>query len=208
MHPRSAWRVAMLPLAAALCLLAASDDGGPDDAEAEAMRAWAAYATPGPQHAFLARKVGDWVSSAQMVPAPGAPPIGGTFTSSYTMEFGGRYLIERIKGRWMEMDFEAMGITGFDNGKQKFLYSWIDNIGTTITRGEGTLSEDGKVLTYFSEMYDPSTRISTTMRSTEEWIDEESMRAVMYATGPDGREFEHMVLSYRRAAATQEPAGK
>ena len=49
--------------------------------------------------------------------------------------------------KMMEMSFKGMAIEGHDDVQQKFVSTWIDNMGTSIIMSEGT--------------YDPSTRTFT-----------------------------------------------
>lgn len=168
---------------------ATRDDGGPDDAQAAEMAAVAAYATPGPMQEYLARKVGRWNAAMQMWAAPGTEPTTATGSGTYTMELGGRYLMERNESMWFGQPFAAMGWTAFDNARNVFEYSWIDTMGTGIARGEGTLSDDGKVLNWKSTMTDPVKGSSATYRGTETWTDADTIVSDMFNTGPDGAEF-------------------
>ena len=51
-----------------------------------------------------------------------------------------------------DMQFKGMGVEGYDNAKQKFVASWIDNMGTGIQFSDGTYDPATKTFTYTSEI--------------------------------------------------------
>ncbi len=185
---------------------ATRDDGGPSDDQAEAMAALAAYATPGSMQEFLARRVGRWNGALEMWPAPGAEAITGTGVATYTMDLGGRYLVERNESLWMGQPFVGLGWTGYDNSRKVFQYSWIDTMGTGIARGEGTLNEAGTVLNWTSIMTDPVKGALASYRSTDTWLDANTMESIMFGVGTDGAEYRMMRIVLARDTSTSPPA--
>ena len=64
----------------------------------------------------------------------------------------GRYTKSEYKGDIPGMGaFHGLGYNGFDNVSQKFVSFWLDNMGTGIMEGEGTLSPDGRTMTWTFE---------------------------------------------------------
>ena len=127
------------------------------DMEAE-MAMWIKLATPGKEHARLAESAGTWHQKITHWGMPGADPEITEGTRQTEPILGGRFVVERVNGEpMMGMDepFEGIGLYGFDNLSQKYIYIWADNMGTMILGGEGTSDESGKVVTYFSEFPGP-----------------------------------------------------
>lgn len=165
----------------------------------EDMAKFKAFATPGEHHKALDYKVGKWTGHVSCWMMPGQPAMESDCTSEVKWIMDGRYLMENAKGSFMGQPFEGMGISGYDNLKQKYVYSWIDNMGTGISTGEGTLDAAKKVLTATSAMPDPASGKYVTTRSTETKTDNDNWKMEMYAPGKDGKEFLTMRIEYKRA---------
>jgi hypothetical protein len=136
---------------------------------------------------------------------PGEPPTqssGVTVTKS-VME--GRYLVSDHSGK-MEMpgadgkmtnvEFKGMGIEGYDNVKQMFVASWIDNMGTGIMNLEGTYDPATKTLTYSTE-YESLPGVKTKMRELIKTIDKDH-HTIEFLVDREGKEFKTMQIDYAR----------
>lgn len=162
------------------------------------MEKWNAYMTPGEEHKVLAQRAGQWVVKVTMWPAPGAPPQVSEGTSESRMILGGRYLEDVTSGSFNGMPFEGRGVTGYDNLKKKFVYSWIDNMGTGVMAGEGSYDPSARKFTYVSEAPDLIAGKTKKVRGVETLIDADHWQSVMFDRTPDGKEFKAMELSYSR----------
>jgi len=67
-------------------------------------------------------------------------------------EFTGKMQMPGPDGKMKDMTFKGMSFEGYDNAKQKFVSSWIDNMGTGIMMSEGTYDPATKAFTYTSEI--------------------------------------------------------
>ena len=125
---------------------------------AEMMKKMQAYATPGPGHKVLESLVGEWNVEAQFWMGG---PDGGATTSKGTSKvrwlLGGRYLQEEYSGEMMQMPFQGIGITAYDNFRQKYVSTWMDTMGTGVFISEGTADPIGKSLTFLGKMDEPAT---------------------------------------------------
>ena len=131
------------------------------DANAK-MEAWMEAAQPGPQHQRLMKRAGAWKQKMTQWPFPGAEPTEALARAVCEPVFGGRFLIERVHGdiktgEGQSMLFDGMGIYGYDNVDQKYVFAWIDSMGTMIMTGQGEPEEHENIVTYYSEMPDPLT---------------------------------------------------
>ncbi len=124
----------------------------------EMMKKWMEAATPGEHHKFLNQFVGKWDTVTRAWFGKDSKPSSeakGTAEIKWVME--GRFLYEESAGQMMGMSFNSMNITGYDNFKKKFVVFHIDNMGTAIVSGEGSLDQTGKVLTFYGKMDEPTT---------------------------------------------------
>lgn len=165
----------------------------------EEMAKWAAFSTPDEHHKVLDYKVGKWTGHVTMWMAPGAPPMESDSTSDVQWIMGGRYLRAEERGTFMGAPFEGLGITGYDNLKQKYFFTWIDNTGTGVMLGEGSWDAAKKVLSMNSTMSDPMAGKVVSAHGTETAIDANNYRMEMFATGKDGKDFLTMRIDYKRA---------
>ena len=118
-------------------------------------------AKPNENHKLLGKLAGNWTDTVKMWMAPGAPPMESKGTAERRAVMDGRYYLTHYNGE-MKMPgedgkmkpfaFHGMSIEGYDNVKQKFVSTWLDNMGTGILMSEGTYDPANKSFTYTSEM--------------------------------------------------------
>jgi len=147
--------------------------------EAAMMQAWHEAMTPGEPHANLAKAAGDYTLTVKMYMDPSAPPQVSEGTSHREMIMGGRILQETVQGRMMEMEFQGMGLTGYDNVKGKYWNTWYDNMGTGASMSEGTADESGKTV-MMGDYVDPMTRETKTGKSVLWWENPDTQKLEMY----------------------------
>src|SRR6059058_3063424 len=114
-------------------------------------------------HKLLSSLDGNWNFAIKMWmnPDPNAPAQESKGTATRKSIMGGRYVIMDVTGKMQmpgedgkmkETQFKGMGVEGYDNVKQKFVSSWIDNMGTGIQLSDGTYDPATKTFTYTSEI--------------------------------------------------------
>ena len=167
------------------------------------MKAWAEYATPGSMHAVLARDNGTWDADITMWMDPSAPPSKSTGTAEYKMIMGGRYQQGTFKGNFNGMPFEGMSTTAYDNSKNMFVATWIDNMGTGVMSMQGTYDSVNHVVNLTGKGYDPSIGKDCDVRQTIKKVDDNTIVEEMYATHPGGKEFKSMEITYKKKKSMQ-----
>src|SRR5205814_3010647 len=112
----------------------------------------------------------------------------------------GRYIRGEVSGEMPGMGpFRGEGISGFDNVSQKFVGSWIDNMGTGIMNGVGELSKDSKTMNWSFTMTCPIAKKQVTIRQVETYPDADTMTLEMYGPDPKtGKEFKSMRIEFTR----------
>jgi hypothetical protein len=187
-----------LALIALAAPLAAEPAGEPPEMTPEQqamMDAMMKAATPGAEHAWLASLAGSWTFTGTSWMEPGGPGETFTGTAERTMIFGGRVLVEKVTSEFGGMPFEGMGMTGYDNVTQSWWGTWNDNMSTGMAISKGSCSA-GKC-EFTMTMPDAVTgKMSTGRVVAEHMADHEAH--VMYAPGPDGKEFKVMEFHYSR----------
>jgi hypothetical protein len=164
----------------------------------ETMAAYMKYAQPGEFHKYLEPLVGNWDCSIKMWMNPGAPQESkGTTVSKWIL--GGRFVQEEASGTMGDMPFHGMGITGYDNTKNEFVAVWIDEMATSFMLTSGKCDSTGKIITMLGSYTDPMANMAQTkFKTITRIIDNNQHVYEMYNTGPDGKEFKSLELTYTR----------
>jgi hypothetical protein len=183
---------ALAVLAAALPLQAQEQDA---DAAQAAMLAAAA---PGPVHAFLAAKAGNWNVTVTMWTQPGAEPGVSTVTSKTEMVLGGRQMKEEFTGEFFGMPFSGIGYTGYNNSTGMVTAIWMDNMSTGTMVMTGKYGQAGDPLETSGQMFDPVSGKDMTMRSVTTWKSNDEFTTVYYVVMEGMGEFKSMEMVYKR----------
>lgn len=161
------------------------------------MKKWMDYMTPGKEHQSLAKMNGEWSFTSKMRMDPGAEPQVSTGTAKFEMLLGGRYQQLTVTGKMMGMDFNGIGINGFDNAKKVYVSSWIDNVGTGLMFMEGKFDEASGKIIFKGVMVDPITGKDTEYKETIKALDDNNMEMEMF-TVVDGKDIKNMEIKYSR----------
>lgn len=166
--------------------------------DADAMKKWTEYMTPGEMHKMLSAMDGKWTEEVTLWMDPSQPPMKSTSTMENKMILGGRYQQSNISGSFGGMPFEAQSIMAYDNMKKVFISSWIDNMGTGVMQLEGPYDAATKTITLMGSESDPMTGKETKVRQTIKIIDNNTQVMEMFSlTG--GKEVKTMEIKVKRA---------
>jgi hypothetical protein len=153
---------------------------------------------PGPEHEVLKADVGMWDAKVEVIPAPGMQPLVSKGVETNTMGCGGLCLISDFKGELGPgQTFHGHGITAWDPAKKKYVGSWTDSMSTGIATGESTWDASAKKATGTMEMPEPTGGTLKT-RMVVEYPTPGTRTMTSYMTGPDGKEFVNLRISYTR----------
>jgi hypothetical protein len=186
---------------------AASATGGQPNPQ-EMMKQMMELSKLNENHKLLASMDGNWNFAIKMWmnPDPNAPAQESKGTATRKSIMGGRYSVMDVTGKMQmpgadgkpkDMQFKGMGIEGYDNVKQKFVASWIDNMGTGVQFSEGTYDPATKTLTYTSEI-EMMPGMKTPVREVLKVPDNNHMMLEWYETR-GGQEKKTMEINYTRA---------
>ena len=163
------------------------------------MAAMMAHMNPGEPHGVLAKVVGKWDYVMSMWMEPGGEPQKVPGTSEFEMILGGRFLKQTLKGDFMGMPLEGIGITGYDNSRNMYVSIWMDSSGTSLTYGEGSYDTEKHILQIKGKMTDPMVGGIVPYRYTWEMKNEGRMVFSMYTTR-GGQEVRMFEIAYTKAS--------
>jgi len=177
---------------------AVAQEAATPSAEQQAMiEAYQRAATPGPQHAVLAKMAGDFTITIKSYMEPGAAPEVSNGTSTRTMILGGRYLEETVHSSVAGQPFEGRGLTGYDNVTGQWWGSWVDSMSTGMMTTSGDWDETAGTGTFKGEYKDPLTGELQTSRSVIRRLPNGDELMEMYMTTAFG-EVKAMEILYQR----------
>jgi len=179
------------------------EEGAPD--QAEILRKWMEFMTPGEPHRAMAAREGTWAGDATLF------ENGTESTSRTTYErtaiLGGRYVQENVTGAWGGMPFEGRSIVGFDNHRQEYFTIWMDSFGTGFMAFRGTKAEDGSITMTTQPEEDFLGRTSS-YRTVTRFPDADTETFEMFHVDAEGKEALAMKMTLtRQGAGAETPAG-
>jgi hypothetical protein len=111
--------------------------------------------SPGPIHHRLNDLAGTWDVAIQY--KLGDKTYDGKATCEAKWILDGRFLQQEYKSRFQGQPFQVIQLLGYDNPRKKTIEIMIDNRSTSVLHNEGSISDDGKVITNLGESRDPDT---------------------------------------------------
>ena len=203
-------RHTFLAVAVALCIgwsaneVFSQDQGGEDAAggpdQAEMMRKWMEYMTPGEPHSAMSAHTGTWSGETKMY--EGGSESSSTTTYQREMILGGRYLVEDVSGSWSGMPFEGRAIAGYDNHRKEYFSIWVDSFGTGLMVFRGKKADDGSIRMATEPQEDFSGRVSS-YRTVTSYPDADTEVFEMFHIDAEGKESLAMKTTLARGAADQ-----
>ena len=163
--------------------------------QAEMMKKWQEYMTPGPVQQQFAKMAGNW--KATVTNFMDGQETKSEGTASYEMILGGRYLKGTFKATMMGMPFEGMGLDAFDNSTKEYISVWYDTFGTGVMVMKGKMDDKTNTITYWGSGIDPMTGKDQKEKSVMKMIDNDHQQMVMYLVD-NGKEIKNMQVDYTR----------
>jgi len=172
-------------------------DAQQEDAQAEGMKVWTEYMTPGPMHEMMAKSVGNWKTISRFWMDPSGEPMETEGTGKTEMILGGRYQKSTHNSTMMGMPTEGIFLMGYDNATEEFTAIWIDNIGTGTAIAKGRYDESTKSITLNGTMVDPMSKQDMNFREVYKFLDNDHHLLEMYMVY-NGQESKSMEIEFVR----------
>lgn len=101
---------------------------------------------PTQEHLWLQKFTGEWTTESEAVMGPDQPPMqcSGTLSSR---QLGGFWVLNEMKGEMSGVPMTGIQTIGYDEGKAKYVGTWVDSMTAFMWKYEGSVDQSGKVLT-------------------------------------------------------------
>lgn len=187
---------ALMILVCTAAVLPAQDQKAMD--EKAMMEAWMKAGTPSDAHKKLEPFVGNWDVKVKSWMAADAPPLESTGSAQNSWILGGRYLEQKFQGSFMDMPFNGVGYTGYDNTKKQYVSTWMDSMSTSVMVAAGNADPTGKVMAFAANMEDPVTHKIHRIDEKITIVNNDHHVMEMWAPGMDGKVYKNMEITYTR----------
>ena len=158
------------------------------------------WTQPGENHGLLVKTFeGQWNYATKYWIAPEETPMESTGTSKMTAVMDGRYIVDHSSGGDEHTKFVGMGVTGFDRIKNKFVSTWVDNMGTGIMYSEGLYDAKTKSFTFNGQAPDPMTGKYAKVKIVHKITGKDRFTMEMHKYGAGGGEWKFFEINYTRA---------
>ncbi len=188
---------------------AAAQEGMPSAAEMQAMQErMMAAMMPGPHHKVLERYVGDWnVTVKVWFGGPGSAAVTTQGRAKMRMIMDGRFLMEELEYTMNlpgpngieEKRAESLVLTGYDNFRQQYVTTIINNMNTHVLTFTGPPDPAGKVFRAFGEMDEPSLNVIGRMVKTVTTIEGPDKHTIEVIDLHPGDDYKVLEFTYERA---------
>jgi len=162
----------------------------------EMMREYMKLGTPGEEHKEMLESAGTWTTHAEFMTAPGAPPSKSTGEAVISPVMDGRYMHIVLEMDFMGMPYRGEGHFGYDNGRERYVSTWLDSMSTQISYMTGTTNDDG-ALVMTGETFTPGVGV-TKMKIVERWTGQDEWVQTFYDQTPAGDWTKSGTITYTR----------
>jgi len=167
-------------------------------AQDDSRATWEKYMTPGAVHQMISASDGVWQTYTSLWLEPAKEPVKSSGTCTMKMILGGRYQESRFNGNFMGMPMEGIGTLAYDNAKETFYSTWIDNMGTGIMNMEGKWDEPSKTIRFVGKSYDPMLGKDVVMKENLRFADSNHQFLEMFMVDDGGNEMKTMEIIFTR----------
>jgi uncharacterized protein DUF1579 len=151
---------------------------------------------PGAFHQRLGDLAGPWDVSTRYV--IGDKTHEGKATCEAKMILDGRFLQQDYSSLFQGREFHVLQLWGYDNIKKKSIEIMMDTMGTGVLHNEGTVSDDGKVITNLGESRDPQTGKPYKLRTVTTIVDNDNFVTEWFGTEEGRKEAKVVTLTHKR----------
>ena len=147
-------------------------------------QALAEAATPGPIHAQLMKRAGEYTTTTTLY-APGTEPQQSTGTATLKSILDGRFLEEKNSGDSLGQPYSGVRLYGYNNGSKQYEAIWIYTGSTAFLVLDGSSDDNGKTVRYSGAFLGPD-GAKQTLRVTLTQPDDDHFVVRLLGEGPGG----------------------
>jgi len=152
--------------------------------------------SPGPVHGRLNDLAGTWDVAIQYTLGDKVHEDKAICEAKWILV--GRFLQQEYKSRFQGQPFQVIQLLGYDNPRRKTFEIMIDNRSTSVLHNEGSISDDGKVITNLGESRDPVTGKPYKLRTVTTIVNPGHFTLEWFRTEDGGKENRVVSMTHTR----------
>lgn len=154
-------------------------------------------ANPGPEHAALLKRAGEYTRIVKFLGQPGAPGEPFSGTAKLSAALGGRFLLEESSDIVFGHTVEGLRLYGYNNATKQYEMARMYTMSTAITMMTGT-SKDGGQTIDFTTAPDPAGPGKSPLHAQLRSINEDEFVVTFSIVKPDGQQTPFQETTYKR----------
>jgi hypothetical protein len=111
---------------------------------------------------------------------------------------GGRFLQQDYKSRFQGKPYEVIQLLGYDSVGKKTIEIKLDSLSTGVLHNEGSISDDGKVITNLGKSLDSATGKPYKLRTVTTIVDHDHFTLEWFGTEEGGEESKVVSMTHTR----------
>jgi hypothetical protein len=151
---------------------------------------------PGPVHLRLDDLAGSWDVTVRYY--LGDKEHEGKASCDAKWILDGRFLQQIYKSRFQGKPYEVIQLLGYDNVGKKTIEIKMDCMSTGVLHNEGSISEDGRVITNIGKSLNPATGKPYKLRTVTTIVDHDHFTLEWFGTEDGGKESKVVSMSHTR----------
>jgi hypothetical protein len=154
----------------------------------------------GAEHAFLAKRAGEYTRAVKFVGQPGADAMASTGTSKISVVLDGRFIQEENNDTVFGRPVLGLRLWGYNNVTKQYEAVWTYTMSTAILMLTGTSTDGGKTIEYTSTTSTSGTSGATNnpLHARVLQVSDDQFVVTLLSTGPDGKEAAFQETTYTR----------
>jgi hypothetical protein len=154
-------------------------------------------ANPGPEHAALLKRAGEYTRIVKFIGQPGAAGEPSSGTAKLSVMLGGRFLLEESTDVVFGRTVDGLRLYGYNNATRQYEMARTYTMSTAITLMTGT-SKDGGQTINFTTTPDPGGPGKMPLHAQFRSINEDQFVVTFSTVKPDGQETPFQETTYAR----------
>jgi hypothetical protein len=151
---------------------------------------------PGPIHKRLNDLAGNWDVVIQYT--LGDKKFTGKATCEAKSILDGRFLQQDYHSRFQGKPYHVIQLLGYDSERKKTIEIKLDNLSTGLMHNEGTVSDDGSIITNQGEGFDSSTQKPYKLRTVTTITDHDHFTLEWYRINDGAKEEKVVSMTHTR----------
>lgn len=145
------------------------------------------------EHAMLAKLAGHYDRTIKFLGQTGAMAQPSSGTCTFTVELGGRFVVEKSHDVVFGRPVDALRIYGYNDATKQYEMARMYTMSNAITLMKGTSSDGGKTIEYSAE------GSKMPLRAKFVQVDADRFTVTMSTTGANGKDMPFQETIYTRA---------